>query len=144
MGPEPSRRDQMTGRLALAWCCAALLALLLALVNQWLWFGILVWLILLLGVAIGYGPQCRRIRILATLTGVFLLYTGFLLGIVWTYRPGAELTLFLGLPVPTAFLIYGIWPCGAILGLLYGLEFRRSVLPHDKLQRFLAEFGRKK
>jgi hypothetical protein len=143
LGAELSPRDQITSRLALAWCCAALIALLLSLANQWLWFGILVWLILLLSVAIGYGPHCRRRSILATLSGVFLLYTGFLLGIAWTYRPRAEITLFLGLPLPTAFLIYGIWPFGIILGFLYALEFRRSVLPRDKLQQFLAEFGRK-
>jgi hypothetical protein len=143
LGAESTRRDQIAGRLALAWCCAALLALLLAVVNQWLWFGILVWIILVLAAAIGYGPQCRRSTVLAALSGVFLLYTVFLLGIARTYRPDAEVTLFLGLPVPTAFLLYGIWPCGLILGLLYALEFRRSVLPEDKLRQFLAEFGRK-
>lgn len=143
MGAETSRRDQIAGRLAMAWCCAALLALLLALANLWLWFGILVWIILVLAAAIGYSPQCRRNSILAALSGVFLLYTGFLLGIARTYRPDAPIALFLGLPVPTAFLLYGIWPCGLLLGLLYAFEFRRSVLPQDKLRQFLAEFGRK-
>jgi hypothetical protein len=140
---EPTNRDRIAGRLAIAWCWAALLALSLAFAHQWLWFGILVWIILLLAAAIGYGPQCRRSSILAALSGVFLLYTGFLLGIARTYRPDAEAALFLGLPVPTAFLLYGIWPCGLLLGLLYALEFRRSVLPEDKLRQFLAEFGRK-
>jgi hypothetical protein len=140
-GPPP--REETADRLALVWSFAAVVALLLSLANQWLLFGVLVWLILVLGVAAGYGPASRRNSILATLTGVFLLYTGFLLGIAWTHRPDQAVTLFLGVPVPTAFLIYGIWPCGAILGLLYALEFRRSVLPEDKLKQFLAEFGRK-
>ena len=116
MGAGPARRDQTAGRLALAWCCAALIAFPLALTNQWLWFGILAWLILLLGVAIGYGPQFRRNSILAALSTVFLLYSACLLGIAWTYRPEAGLVLFGGLPVPTAFFIYGIWPLGATAG----------------------------
>jgi hypothetical protein len=139
----PARRDPTAGGLALAWCCAALIALPLAFANQWLWFGIVAWLMLLLGVAIGYGPQFRRKTILVTLSAVFLLYTACLLGISWTYRPDAGLVLFGGLPLPTAFFIYGIWPLGAALGLLYGLEFRRSILPQHKLDQFLAEFGRK-
>jgi hypothetical protein len=143
LADEPAHRDRTAGRLALAWCCAALLAFPLALANQWLWFGILAWFILLLGVAIGYGPQFRRNTILATLSAVFVLYTACLLGISWTNHAEAGLVLFGGLPVPTAFFIYGIWPLGAVLGLLYGLEFRRSILPPDKLDQFLAEFGRK-
>lgn len=143
MSAELPRPGRINGALALAWCCAALFALPLALANHWLWFGILVWVILLLAVAIGYGPACRRKGVLATLTFAFLFYTGCLLGIALTYRPGAELALFLGLPVPTAFLIYGIWPFGAVLGLLYALVFPSSVLPQDKLDQFLAEFGRK-
>jgi len=138
----PPRLDQTADRFALVWSFAAVAALLLSLANQWLLFGVLVWLILLLGVAVGYGPLGRRNTILATLTGVFLLYTGFLLGIAWTFRPDQELRLFWGVPVPTAFLIYGVWPFGAILGILYALEFHRSVLPEEKLQQFLNEFGR--
>jgi hypothetical protein len=142
--PPALRRDGTADRLALAWSLAAAVALLVSLANQWLWFGVLVWLLLLLGVAIGYGPNCRHSVILATLTGVFLLYTGFLAGIVWTFRPDEEaVRLFLGVPQSTAFLLYGVWPCGTILGILYAVEFHRSVLPEDKLRRFLAEFGRK-
>jgi hypothetical protein len=140
---EPRRREQITSRLALVWCASAILALLLALANQWFWFGIVVWVMLLLGVAIGYGPHCRRKTILAGLTGMFLLYSAFLLGIARTYQPKEEVSLFLGLPAPTALLIYGIWPCGVLLGVLYAVEFHRAVLPEDKLQKFLAEFGRK-
>jgi hypothetical protein len=143
LAPGSPSREETADRFALAWCIAAVAALLLSLANQWLLFGVLVWLILLLGVAAGYGSLSRRNTILATLTGVFLLYTGFLLGMAWTHRPGEELRLFLGVPVSTAFLIYGVWPFGAILGILYALEFHRSVLPEDKLQQFLTEFGRK-
>jgi hypothetical protein len=139
----PSHRDPTVNGLVLASSFAAAVALGLSLVNQWLWFGILVWLILFFFAAIGYGPHSRRGTILSTLTGMFLLYSGFLIGIVWTFDPSAEPPLFFGLPVPTAFLVYGIWPCGVILGLLYGVEFRRSVLPEDRLRQFLAEFGRK-
>ena len=139
----PPHRDPTVDGLVLASSFAAVVALGLSLINQWLWFGILVWAILFFSAAIGYGPHSRRGTILLTLTGMFVLYTGFLFGIAWTFEPGSEPPLFLGLPVPTAFLVYGIWPCGVILGLLYGLEFSRSVLPEDRLQHFLAEFGRK-
>ncbi len=142
MSAGPGRRDRTAERLAVAWCCAALIALLLALSNHWLWFGVAAWLVLFLAVAIGYGPQCRRPGTVAALSAVFLLYIACLLGIVWTYHPEAVPVLFLGLPVPTAFLIYGIWPLGSLLGLLYAVEFRRSVLPEEKLQQFLTEFGR--
>lgn len=139
----PSHRDPTVDGLVLAASLAAVAALSLSFVNRWLWFGILVWLILFLFAAIGYGPHSRRASILSTLSGMFLLYSGFLIGIAWTFEPGAAPPLFLGLPAPTAFLVYGIWPFGVILGLLYGLEFRRSVLPEDRLQQYLAEFGRK-
>lgn len=143
MPAESPRREQITSRLALAWCASALVALPLALANRWFWFGIIVWLMLLLGIALGYGPHCRRKTILAALSGMLLLYSAFLLGIARTYHPENEIELFLGLPVPAAFLVYGIWPCGLLLGVLYALEFPHSVLPEDKLQKFLAEFGRK-
>lgn len=143
MAGIPSQRDRTVDALVLTANLAAVVAVALALVNRWLWFGILVWSILFLFAAIGYGAHSRRTSILSTLSGMFLLYSGFLIGISWTFEPGAPPPLFLGLPVPTAFLVYGIWPFGVILGLLYALEFQRSVLPEDRLQQFLAEFGRK-
>jgi hypothetical protein len=139
----PAHRDRTVDGFVLAVSLAAVVALGLSLANQWLWFGILVWLILFFAAAIGYGPHSRRGTIFLTLTGMFLLYSGFLLGIYWTFEPNLPPPLFGGLPVPTAFLVYGIWPCGTLLGLLYGLEFRRSVLPEDRLQQFLTQFGRK-
>lgn len=143
MAGIPSQRGRTVDALVLAVNLAAIAALALALANRWLGFGILVWLILFLFAAIGYGAHSRRAGILSTLSGMFLLYSAFLIGITWTFEPGSPPPLFLGLPVPTAFLVYGIWPFGVILGLLYALEFERSVLPEDRLQQFLTEFGRK-
>lgn len=144
MEAGPDARERRSSRFALAWALTAVLALLLSLFNQWLWFGVLMWVILLLGAAIGYGPQSSRPPILAALAGMLLLYCGLLLGVAWTFRPESPAVLFLGLPVPTALFVYGIWPAGTLMGLLYALEFRRSVLPEDKLQAFLAEFGEKR
>jgi hypothetical protein len=43
--------------------------------------------------------------------------------------------------VPTALLIYGIWPLGIVTGVLYFLVFRKSILSDSKLEKFLRDFG---
>ena len=51
--------------------------------------------------------------------------------------------LWLGLPPATAVLVYLLWPLQSIIGALYVREFSRTVLPDDRLNRFLSEFRKK-
>ena len=92
--------------------------------------------------AIGFGPQYRRAPILAAIIGIFLAYSALLLLLARLDNPSGEPRLILGFPAATAVLVFGIWPIGAVAGLLYGLVFHRSVLPEGKLRAFLRKFGR--
>ncbi len=116
-------------------------AIALAFLNHWLLFGILVWLMMALAMAIGFGPEYRRRPILAAIVGIFLAYSALLLLLVSLDRPGAEPHLIWGFPAPTAVLVFGIWPIGMVAGLLYGLVFDQFVLPEEKLQAFLRKYG---
>ena len=118
-----------------------LAAIVLAFLNHWLLFGILTWLMMALAMAIGFGPEYRRGPILASIVGIFLAYSALLL-LLARLDSTEELRLILGFPAATAILVFGIWPIGAVAGLLYGLVFERSVLPEEKLQEFIRKFGR--
>ncbi len=69
---------------------------------------------------------------------------GLLLGalftlMVWTYRgylTDAAPALFFGLPAPTAWFLYGLWPAEFLVVLLYVLLFRRSIVTPADMQRF--------
>ena len=99
--------------------------------------------LLVLALAVGFGRQGRRkAGPVHPCRHVFFIYSALLAAIVWTYQSEGEPTLLLGFPVSTALLVYGIWPVGFIPGILYLLIFENSVLPRDKLQKFMAEFGR--
>lgn len=139
-GPEASRSHD---RVAMALAAAAAACLLLCFFNQWLLFGILCWLIMVLHLAVGYGRQRRRKEILYTMGGLFAVYCVLLVWIAAVDQPEGELRLLGGLPLGSALLVYGIWPIGTVSGILYGLVFDRSVLPEEKLQKFLSEFSQK-
>lgn len=119
-------------------CGAAALALFWF--NLWAWFGAISCAILVLGLALGYGPARRAPAIRWSLAGLLLAYLALLGGITLA---GAQTGLVLGFPPATALLIYGIWPLPLVAGLVYALVFRTSVLPEDKLQKFLAEHPRR-
>ena len=127
----------LVGFLALV----GLAAIVLAFLNHWLLFGILTWLMMALAMAIGFGPKYRRGPLLASIVGIFLAYSALLL-LLARLDSTEELRLILGFPAATAILVFGIWPIGAVAGLLYGLVFERSVLPEEKLREFIRKFGR--
>ena len=77
-----------------------------------------------------------------SLIGVFVLFTGVIAWMAALDDPAGELVLWLGFPPATALLIYAVWPLGVLPSLLYALRFRDTVLPLDKLERFLAEHSR--
>ncbi len=129
-------------RAALAIGCLSLLGLLCSLLDYWLLFGFVSLALLVSALAVGFGRAGPRKPILYTLVAVFLIYSALLAAIAWTYQGEGEPALFLGFPVSTALLVYGIWPLGFIPGILYLLIFETSVLRRERLEKFMAEFGR--
>lgn len=77
-----------------------------------------------------------------SLAGVFVLFSGLIALMAVLDDPAGELRLWLGLPRPTALLVYVVWPLGALPSLLYAFRFRDTVLREDKLERFLSEHSR--
>ncbi len=131
-----------SNRTALAIGFLSLLGLLCSLLDYWLLFGFVSLALLVSALAVGFGRPGRRKAVLYTLVAVFFIYSALLAAIVWTYQSEGDPTLVLGFPVSTALLVYGIWPLGFIPGILYLLIFETSVLRREKLQKFMAEFGR--
>lgn len=116
----------------------------LCLANLWELFGLGLWSLMFLCLALGYGGQSRKREVWAPLAGLLCCCWLLFGAIVWFHGRDADLRLFLGVPRATSFLIYGVWPAGFVLGILYFRVFRRAVLPQDKLNRFLSDFSRQK
>ena len=129
-------------RIVLVICLLSLLGVGFSLLNWWFWFGLVNWLLIALGLALGYGREGRRRPILFTLIAVLLGFTVLFIGLVWAHDPEGDLTLVFGFPAGTAFFVYGIWPFGIVAAILYAVVFDRFLLPKGKLERLLGEFGR--
>jgi hypothetical protein len=76
------------------------------------------------------------------LIGIFALFSSLIVAMALLEDPGGPLRLWLGLPPPSAILIYAVWPLGVLPSLLYASYFRTTVLPEERLQRFLALYSR--
>ena len=118
-------------------------AIILGWLNHWLLFGIAAWVLMALGLAIGFGPQLTRKPIPVMIIGLFVVYAGLLTTMAVLDDPQGPLNLVLGFPAATAVLVYGVWPTAAAIGIIYGLTFDRTVLPPDRLDEFMRRFGRK-
>lgn len=130
-----------TDRLVLVILAFSIASLVCALTNRTLLFSLSTGIFAVFGFVLGYGREWRRRTVLGFLTLFLGLDLALMIGIDRTFDPAGELHLLGGLPVPTALLIYGIWPLGILTGALYFLVFRKSVLPDSKLEKFLREFG---
>ena len=128
-------------RVVLAACIASLLAIGLALANCWLLFGLVVAVLITLEFALGYGAQVNRTAVVITLAGTFAALCLLLTGAAWTHNPGEPIKLVLGFPIGTAFFVYGLWPLSLVPCILHTLTFDRSILPAEKVQKLLEEFG---
>ena len=131
-------------KLVLALAAISAVTVVLGLLGWWQWFGVVLWLVIILCAAIGYGRDAGRGPIRSALFAMLAVNLLLFLAILLTDRTAGDPVLVLGTPVSTAFLIYGIWPMGNLLGVLYFAVFERSVLPPEKIERFLAEFARRK
>ena len=128
-------------RVVLAACIASLLAIGLAFANRWLLFGLVVAVLITLEFALGYGAEAKRPRIVITLAATFAALCLLLTGAAWTHNPGEPIKLVLGFPIGTAFFVYGLWPLSLVPCILHTLTFDRSILPAEKVQKLLEEFG---
>ena len=121
-------------RIVTAMALVALAALVRLPYHDWLSFGFATCGLLVLGLALGFGRLRPRL---------ILLFAAYVLLLAGMARLADSPRLFLGLPVAASLLLYGIWPLPLLAALLYGLVFRSSVLPDDKLEQFLAAYGRR-
>jgi len=128
-------------RVILAILALSVASLVCALTNQILLFSLSIGAFTLLGFVLGYGRESARPAVIAGLAIFAGLYLFLMVGIHREFDPQGALGLLGGLPVATAFLIYGIWPLGIVTGVLYFVVFRKSVLSSSKLEKFLRDFG---
>ena len=105
--------------------------------------GVAVLAVTMLILSLGWRSASSR-AVTWALAGIFVLFNGLILSITALEAPEGPPRLWLGLPAPTALLVYGVWPLGILPSLLYAFRFRDSVLPEDRLERFLAEHSRRR
>ena len=130
-------------KLVLSVAAACVVALVLGLLGLWQWFGFALWPLIFLCVALGHGRDSHRGPIRTSLYVMVAVNLLLFAAILLTDQTEGDPVLILGTPVSTAFLIYGIWPMGNLIGVLYFVVFERSVLPPERLDRFLADFARR-
>lgn len=135
--------NDLRNRLVLILGPLCLLLLLLGCAGWKGWFGVGTLLLIFLCTALGFGASSARREVLPALLAMFAAGVVLMGAILLTDRTDGSPDLVLGVPVATAFLIYGIWPLGVFIGVLYFRVFDRLVLPRRKLDKFLSEFGRR-
>lgn len=135
--------NDLRNRLVLILGPLCLLLLLLGCVGWKGWFGMGTFLLIFLCAALGFGGSAARREVLPALLAMFAAGVVLMGATLLTDRTDSTPDLVLGVPVATAFLVYGIWPLGVFLGVLYFRVFDRLVLPRWKLDKFLSEFGRR-
>ena len=71
------------------------------------------------------------------LRAVSLLYVLVFSVMMWTYgRTSAEVPFVFGFPLPTALLIFGMWPVSALFVVLYSAHFSRWIYSKEDAVRF--------
>ena len=135
---------EFTDRLAAIISITSVVCLLTGLLGLWLWFGLATWFLVTLLLALGPGKASRRWPLLPTLAVILMMHWGLFCAIAWLHDPAGGPRLLLGLPLGTALVIYVPPLLGLTAAILYGRYFDRWILPSDRLERFLAEFGRPK
>lgn len=130
-------------RLVLAIGALCLVLLVFGFAGWWRVFGIATWPLIYLCAAVGFGGSAARKAVWPALLAMLAASVALLAAILLTEQTSGLPDLVLGTPLATAFLIYGIWPLGMFIGVLYFRVFDRHVLPRRKLDAFLQEFGRR-
>jgi hypothetical protein len=134
--------------LAIAACCLGLASIGFGVAGMTLALGFTSVGLLVACLAIGWRSSLasgapRRRSILLGLAAVYLVQAGVIGAIVLLDDPEGAPRMWLGLPAPTALLVYALWPLGVMPALLFAARFRDTVLPEDRLRRFLDAHGRR-
>ena len=116
----------------------SLLLVVLGLLNLPLSFALFTCVLMVVLVVMGYARRAP----LPALAALLLAYLALFTAVGLTDRPAEALSLVLGLPKSTSFVVYGIWPLGFLFGVVY-FWFFPNVLPADRLEEFLKRFREK-
>ena len=76
------------------------------------------------------------------LAGGTVLFLFCYLAMILTYVPYADTgggSIVLGFPVPTAWMLYGVWGAPVVFMLLYMLRFEAWIISDAEIERFLAD-----
>lgn len=76
------------------------------------------------------------------LVGGAVLFLVCFLAMVLTYVPYADAAggpIVLGFPVPTAWMLYGVWGAPVVFMLLYMIRFESWIISDAEIERFLAD-----
>jgi len=97
----------------------------------------------------GISPhrRSREVRIWITAgTGAFLLVWWGMYGTYSAYLESGEFSMLLGFPLPTAFMVFGLWLAGIIYVIGYVVGFRRFVFTQEDEEAYeelLRRFGQR-
>jgi hypothetical protein len=116
----------------------SLLLVVLGLLNLPLVFAFFTCVLMVVLVVMGYARRAP----LPALAALLLAYLALFTAVGFTDRPAEALSLVLGLPKSTSFVVYGIWPLGFLFGVVY-FWFFPNVLPPERLEKFLNRFREK-
>ncbi len=99
-------------------------------------------LLIVFGYGVAYGANAARPAIAVTLLIVLGGFWALFAGALASHRPDKPLVLVLGLPIGTAFFVFGLWPLGLIPSILHVVMFDRFILPKRNVEKLVERFGR--
>ena len=99
-------------------------------------------LLIVFGYGVAYGANVTRPAIAVTLLIVLAGFWALFAGALTSHRPDEPLVLILGLPIGTAFFVFGLWPLGLIPSILHVVMFNRFILPKRNVEKLVERFGR--
>lgn len=83
---------------------------------------------------LGVGPTRPKRWLIA---GCGALYLGIFSGLMLAYSKGiAGAPTVLGFPLPTTWLVFGMWPTAALFAVLYVVQFRQWIYSPEDARRF--------
>lgn len=139
----PSLPARLENRLAIVLAATGLLTVAAGALNVLPTMAAGLASLLTLSVAIGWGAALGNRPVALWLGACLLIYAALILGMIALDDPTtAEPVLWGGFPRATALLVYGLWPLGTLPTVLYGLRFKRDILPEERLQSFLQRYSR--
>lgn len=109
--------------------------------TKWLayFFGLLILILFVLSIFIGARRKRDTGNLVYWLLGgslVYLITYHFSVMAYWKYAEAGSTNYFLGLPIPTAWAIYGLWSVPILMTLTYVLGFDQWILDKKDMQDF--------